>query len=109
MAADPPAWATAYRGSRALVLGGSGFIGRWVARRLTSVDATVCVAVRDAQVFSRIARQWGIQASVLAIDALDEGAVTRAVTESAPDVVFNLTGYGVDRSETDPALMWRIN
>ena len=103
------AWATAYRGSRALVLGGSGFIGRWVARRLTSAEAVVCVAVRDTREFARIAQSWGIHASVVAIDALDEGALTNAVIETAPDVVFNMIGYGVDRSETDPALMWRIN
>jgi len=99
----------AYRGARALVLGGSGFIGRWVARALTSSGATVLVAVRDARHFTGIADAWSIDAEAHSMDALDESSITRAVGDADPDIVFNLTGYGVDRTETQADLMWRVN
>lgn len=99
----------AYNGSRALVLGGSGFIGRWVARKLSDAQATVAVAVRDAAAFAGMAAAWGIRADVLAIDALDEASVIDVVENAAPDITFNLIGYGVDRGETEAAMMWRIN
>lgn len=104
--ADPRA---AYRGVRALVLGGSGFIGRWVARALTHSGATVIVAVRDATYFAGIAKRWSIEAKVLSMDALDEATITQAIGDADADIVFNLIGYGVDRSETQTELMWRVN
>ena len=99
----------AYRGARALVLGGSGFIGRWVARALTRSGATVLVTVRDATSFSRIAKVWDIDAEVLSMNALEESSITQAIIDADADIVFNLIGYGVDRSETQPDLMWRVN
>jgi nucleoside-diphosphate-sugar epimerase len=103
---DVPA---AYRGARALVLGGSGFVGRWVARALTRSGATVLVAVRDATTFPGIAETWRIDAEVISMEALDESSISRAVRDADPDIVFNLIGYGVDRAETQPDLMWRVN
>ncbi|MGH7695872.1 MAG: NAD-dependent epimerase/dehydratase family protein, partial [Gemmatimonadaceae bacterium] len=41
-------WAAAYAGRRAVVLGASGFIGRWVARALTDRGAHVVAVGRDA-------------------------------------------------------------
>lgn len=98
-----------YRGVRALVLGANGFIGRWVARRLTDVGAHVSAAVRRPAAFGEVARRWQIHADVIAFDATTDDAVARLVEKAAPDVVFNLTGYGVDRSETDLEVMARIN
>jgi nucleoside-diphosphate-sugar epimerase len=97
------------RGARALVLGGTGFIGRWVARRLTETMAAVTVGVRHRAIFERVANLWGIRGDVVEFDALDEPATARLLSELAPDVVFNLAGYGVDRSETDALRMHRIN
>ena len=108
MKQSPPAIGE-YEGVRALVLGASGFIGRWVARRLTEARARVTVAVRRPEEFAGVARQWTIAADVIAFDALTDDSVSRAVSAAAPDVVFNLAGYGVDRGETDPGLMSRIN
>lgn len=104
-----PDIAAAYRGSRALVLGGTGFIGRWVARQLSQTQATLLVAVRDRALFERIAGPWGITAESLTFTALDDASVARVVREAEPDIVFNLTGYGVDRDETQPDEMWQIN
>lgn len=98
-----------YRGSRALVLGGTGFIGRWVARRLTESQATVMVGVRDPAAFAHIATAWGVSAEVMSFTALDEASVVRLIRDAAPDIVFNLVGYGVDRKETQSDLMWQIN
>ena len=100
---------SAYRGVRVLVLGSSGFIGRWVARRLTEARARLIVAVRQPAGFAVLARQWKIDAEVIPWDALHEGAAASVVSAAAPDVVFNLAGYGVDRGETDPIVMARIN
>jgi nucleoside-diphosphate-sugar epimerase len=99
----------AYRGVRVLVLGASGFIGRWVARRLTEVQARLIVAVRQPAEFAGVARHWKINADVIPWDALVDTAVADSVAAVAPDIVFNLAGYGVDRSETDPVVMARIN
>jgi nucleoside-diphosphate-sugar epimerase len=100
---------SAYRGSRALVLGASGFIGRWVARGLTRSQARLAVAVRDPAAFEGIAGRWNITADVFSLSALDELSVAGVVRDADPDIVFNLVGYGVDREESDSELMWRIN
>ena len=105
----PPAVLSGYEGVRALVLGANGFIGRWVARRLTEAHARVTVAVRRPEEFAEVARQWSIAAETIAFDALREGSVARAISGAAPDIVFNLAGYGIDRAETDPGAMSRIN
>jgi nucleoside-diphosphate-sugar epimerase len=99
----------AYRGARALVLGGSGFIGRWVARRLTLAGCELSVAARDAASFDAIATEWEIDAAVVPFDAMIPGSIGRVVRDTAPDIVFNLAGYGVDRSESDAGRLWAIN
>jgi UDP-glucose 4-epimerase len=105
----PPAVISGYEGVRALVLGANGFIGRWVARRLTEARARITVAVRRPEEFAEVARQWSIAADATVFDALAEGSVARAISGAAPDIVFNLAGYGIDRTETDPGMMSRIN
>jgi uncharacterized protein YbjT (DUF2867 family) len=51
---EPGDHATRYRGVRALVLGASGFIGRWVARTLCAQGASVCLVVRDKVVAKKV-------------------------------------------------------
>lgn len=67
------------------------------------------VLVRDPDAFARIATPWGITARLMAVTALNADSVTHLLREAAPDIVFNLIGYGVDRDETEPDLMWGIN
>jgi nucleoside-diphosphate-sugar epimerase len=76
---------------------------------LTESGATVLVAVRQTAAFAHIAGPWRIRAEVMAFNALDEASVGRLIREAAPDVVFNLIAYGVDRGETQPDLTWRLN
>jgi nucleoside-diphosphate-sugar epimerase len=106
---EPTAAISDYEGARALLLGAGGFVGRWVARQLTEARARITVAVRRPEEFAGIARQWNISADTIAFDALKESSVSRAISTAAPDIVFNLAGYGIDRAETDPGVMSRIN
>ena len=98
-----------YAGVRALVLGANGFIGRWVARSLAASRAAITVAVRRPEAFAETARQWNIAAEAIAFDALTEDSVSRVIAIAAPDIVFNLAGYGIDREEKDPGMMSQIN
>lgn len=105
----PPAAIAEYAGARVLVLGASGFIGRWVARHLTRAGAIVTAGVRRPEKFAEIARAWGIRAEAFAFDAFDDDTVSQVISIAAPDIVFNLAAYGIDRAETDPVALSRIN
>ena len=96
-------------GVRAAVLGASGFVGRWVARRLCARGADVHLVVRDAGAMARVGRDYGIDGTVVTADMADGDAVRGMIDEIRPTVVFNLIGYGVDRSERDAATARRIN
>lgn len=99
----------AYRGVRALVLGGTGFIGAWTVRALHAHGAVVSVVARDA---ARAAAALGTarrDARVVVADLREPTAPERAIDETAPAVVFNLAGYGVHPSERNPDLMAALN
>ena len=98
-----------YGGARALVLGASGFIGRWVARTLSELGAVVTSAVRNPGAFDPVAAAWEIDGDVVGFDALDRDDIRQVIRTTRPDIVFNVVGYGVDRGETDAGAMERIN
>lgn len=98
-----------YHRVAALVLGGTGFIGRWVARWLTLGGATVHLAVRNRTTAERLCGEYDIRATIHEIDLTAVGAAAALVRKLRPDVIFNLAGYGVDRHERDEALAYRIN
>lgn len=95
--------------ARVLVLGASGFIGRWASRALCRQGAKLYLVVRDrasaAQVFSR----YGISGEVIAVDLEQIDMAAGIIGKIAPDVTFNLAGYGVDRSERDEKTAYLIN
>ena len=95
-----------YQNVRALVLGASGFIGRWVARHLCLAGADVYVAVRNT---SHLPPEANCSRQPLEIDLLDGGALQDLVQEAAPDIIFNLAGYGINPAERDSARATAIN
>lgn len=87
--------AAQYRDVRVLVLGASGFIGRWVTRRLMGVGADLAVAVRDpASMEGEV-----LFGPPLLVDLLDFEAVSDLIDQVRPSVIFNLAGYGIDPNE----------
>jgi len=98
-----------FRDARVLVLGAAGFIGRWVARRLSASGACLTLAVRDASAATSIFSRWNIDGEVVEIDLARPGAARDLVETHRPQVVFNLAGYGVDRRESDASLGKQIN
>jgi UDP-glucose 4-epimerase len=103
-----PSWAP-YAGTRVLVLGASGFIGRWVARKLSSAGAHVTSVAREVDVMKTIAVGYGISGEIVSADLRDSTDVAALFEAVRPEITFNLAGYGIDRSERDEALSWRIN
>jgi len=92
-----------FRHTRPLVLGASGFIGYWVARALRAQGAQVICAVRGVEAAERLAREsLGTVVVRRDLGALDE--LVRWIPALRPTMVFNLAGYGVDRSERDDAM-----
>lgn len=83
-----------YSGKPVVVLGATGFIGRWVARKLQQADAQLHSLARNQ------------------VD-LSVPNVTEVLTETfqrlRPAVIFNLVGYGVDPRERDPNLYEALN
>jgi NADH dehydrogenase len=79
------------RGKLVTVFGGSGFIGRYVVRRLAHAGWQVRVAVRrpDAALFCKTAGHVG-QVTPVAVNIRDQASVKAAV--SGADAVVNLVG-----------------
>jgi uncharacterized protein YbjT (DUF2867 family) len=86
--------------SVATVFGGSGFIGRYVVKRLAQRGFVVRVAVRDP-VHAYFLRPMGVVGQIVPLGApiSDEAAVTRAV--NGAQVVVNLLGILAERRRGD--------
>lgn len=93
---------------RALVFGATGFIGYWLSRALRAQGAHVTCVVRTAAAAERLtSEQLGdvvVRRDLSSLDHLDDW-----LPALRPSVVFNLAGYGVDRTERDDALADIIN
>ncbi len=92
-----------------VVLGASGFIGRWVALHLARIGARVHAPVRDVARTSELFSSYAIDAVVERIDLSAFSTVGEFLRRARPAVVFNLAGYGVDRTERDEKTAFRIN
>jgi nucleoside-diphosphate-sugar epimerase len=99
----------AYANERALVLGASGFIGRWVALKLQEAGAKLFLVVRDSKGAARLFDQCGIKGEILESDLCRPGAPAEILRGMRPAITFNLAGYGVDPSERDENLSEKIN
>lgn len=98
-----------YRGVRALVLGASGFLGRWIARLLSEEGADLFVAARDEEALAAAQRALGFGGRADTVDATDPASVQRLLDVVRPAITFNAVGYGVDRSERSDEPALRIN
>ena len=99
----------AYRGVDALVLGGGGFIGTWVAAMLARAGARVTVSARDREAATAALALHGARCEVRALDLARPGEAARLLADLRPAIVFNLAGYGVDPSERAQSLAARLN
>lgn len=99
----------AYEGVRALVLGASGFIGRWVARSLCAQGATVISAVRNRLRAEPILNRCEIRGEIIELDLREDRAVSACLQQVRPSITFNLAGYGVYPTERDEAIAYPIN
>jgi nucleoside-diphosphate-sugar epimerase len=99
--AQPIDLATAYRGKRVLVLGASGFIGRWVARALTALEADLHVAIRDREQVQPVLEQYEVQATQHVNPLAAPQDVTVLIAQVRPMLTINLAGYGVHPHQRD--------
>lgn len=93
---------------RALVLGASGFIGYWLSRALRAQGAHVTCAVRSHEAAERLTREH-LGHVVVRRDLADLDALEEWLPALRPSVVFNLSGYGVDRGERDESMADLLN
>jgi len=92
-----------------MVLGASGFIGRWVVRALSSHGANVSAVVRDPVTAGQLFQRYGIEAGIHRCNLEAPELLPDLIHRLRPSVVFNLAGYGVDHTERDEAAAFRIN
>jgi UDP-glucose 4-epimerase len=104
-----PAQLAAYAGVRTVVLGASGFIGRWVGRMLTELGSDLHLVVRDTAKARTALTNYRIDGAAHEQDLSEFRGVTNLVAQLRPAVVFNLAGYGVDPAERDESTARRIN
>ncbi len=100
---------TRYVGKHVMVLGAAGFIGRWVALKLSDAGVRAALVVRRASAARSVFKQYGVEGDIVEQDLRDSEGVRRLLRETRPVVVFNLAGYGVDPSEKSPDMARDIN
>jgi UDP-glucose 4-epimerase len=98
-----------YVGVKVLVLGASGFIGRWVARSLCAYGAHVYLAVRDTASAATIFAQYGVQGELYRVDLANTHEVRKLFQTVRPSITFNLAGYGIDRNERNQETAYQVN
>lgn len=101
-----------YAGVRTAVLGASGFIGRWVSRALCQAGADLHAVVRHPSEARPVLATCGAGAALHQADLADPGAARALLAELQPEIVFNLSGYGVDpgeKTQADEQLAGRLN
>lgn len=98
-----------YTQRRVLILGAAGFLGRWVARALSSHEADLYLVVRNESTARAIFSTWDIRGQVIPQDLEDLEAVRWLIETIQPSFIFNLAGYGVDPTERSADRAEHIN
>ena len=101
-------WAVDWGGTRALVTGATGFIGRRLVRRLVAAGAPVFAGVASDETPERVAA-LPEQAHRLTFDLRDGEAVESALAQAVPQLVFHLAALGVTDPGVDPSLALAVN
>ena len=99
----------AFAGVRVAVLGSTGFVGRWVARKLSQAGAELLLPVRSPATAREIFQQFEITGELIELDLLANEQVASFYSTMRPSITFNLAGYGIDRNERDPVMAYKIN
>ena len=94
------------QGEPVLVLGASGFVGRWVARELARRGARVHAQAREP---ARLPQPFRAGLELVQADLAEPGSVERLVAELRPALVINAAGYGVAKDERDDERARRLN
>lgn len=74
---------------RVFVTGGTGFVGRYIVRKLLEKDHEVILGVRNE---AKARRLFGDKVSVLKVDFSDRSSVRRAIEGAKPEAVVHLIG-----------------
>ena len=98
-----------YESRRVLILGASGFLGRWVARTLARAGADLYLLGRSLERLRDIGRAFAFDGHYLEADLTSAGAFTRAFQQARPDITFNLAAYGIDPGQRDEQLFQALN
>lgn len=104
-----PTYLKDYRDVRVVVLGSTGFVGRWVARKLSMAGAILYLPTRDPLKARKIFADYGIYGKICEFDLSNNQALEAVYEECSPSLTFNLTGYGVDRTQQDKHLAYEVN
>ena len=67
------------------------------------------LGVRDPARMAPLLDPYAIAGTIHQVDVCRDEQLTGLVASVHPDITFNLAGYGVDRSERDEAMAFRIN
>lgn len=95
----------AFTGTRVLVTGATGFIGRWTWRLLVACGAEVHALGRSRARLEAVP----LAGRHLVADLATPGSLAQVIEALRPEVVFSLAGYGVDPAERVAALDRRLN
>lgn len=96
---------------RALVTGGGGFVGQWLARALLARgDAVWLAGLEPPQPGGVLTDEERAAARWLSVDVRRADDVARALDDARPDLVFHLAGLSyVPDAQDAPARAWDVN
>ena len=105
----PETLSSNYRNVRVVVFGATGFIGSWVSQYLSAAGSELHLVVRDSLNARKKFTQLGIKGTIWDADLSDLQQAQDILQKLQPAVIFNLAGYGVDRTERNEQRAYQIN